>query len=419
MKILMLGWEYPPAISGGLGIAIQGIAEGLAHKGHEVSFLLPKKLKHHKSNSIQLIDASSQSIDPDYWMEFNEETSLLNETQLGSEIMAYMPSTIITKLSSRKEKKLSSEKRKEAEIELTGKYNNNLLSETGKYALLAVQLARKNDYDLVYCHDWPTFKAGKLIHTILGVDYVVHFHSTEYDRNGVFTHPIIIEQEKNGLTAAKNIFAVSEKTKQSILDHYEVKAKKVSVIPNATSTLSSKSTKGTQGKKTIAFIGRLTDQKSPGTFIDLARELISRGKDYDFLVVGEGYLMDTLIEKAKQLNLTGYIKFPGFITHDQVQELLSEVDLLICPSVSEPFGLIMLEALRKNVIVLASPGSGLSEFIPSIPQVDRWDIHNMATQAAMLVDDSEYKKTLLTQCQKEAKKLSWSRSVESIEKVLL
>ena len=143
-----------------------------------------------------------------------------------------------------------------------------------------------------------------------------------------------------------------------------MKAKKVSVIPNATSTLSSKSTKGTQGKKTIAFIGRLTDQKSPGTFIDLARELISRGKDYDFLVVGEGYLMDTLIEKAKQLNLTGYIKFPGFITHDQVQELLSEVDLLICPSVSEPFGLIMLEALRKNVIVLASPGSGLSEFIP-------------------------------------------------------
>ena len=414
----MLGWEYPPAISGGLGIAIQGIAEGLAQRGHEVTFFLPKKLKQHKSNAIKLIDASSQHIDLEFWSEVSEETTFFNETQLGSEVMTYMPAPIITRLSSKKPKNLSLKKRDEGEIELSGKYTDNLLAETGKYALLAVQQAQKKKYDLIYCHDWPTFKAGKLIHTILGINHVVHFHSTEYDRNGVFTHPIIVEQEKNGLTTAKNIFAVSQKTKQSIIDHYEIHDKKINVIPNATSVLSPNNTKGAQAKKTIAFIGRLTDQKSPGTFIDVARELISRGKDYDFLVVGDGYLMEPLIEKAKQLNLTGHIKFPGFISHDQVLELLPEIDLLISPSVSEPFGLIMLEAIQKNVIVLSSPGSGLSEFIPSIPQIDRWDIHNMATQAEMLVDDLAYKKTLLSQCQKEAKKLSWERSAESIEKVL-
>ncbi len=421
MRILMLGWEYPPSITGGLGIASQGIAESLAKLGHKVTFLLPKKKKEQKGEKVTVEDASNMKIEPDFWLESSESISEFSDTQLGSQVVTYMPPRVFSKLS----KKIKSEKNVKSKdlpevsaIKLTGKYDDGLLMETGKFALLAVQLASKKKFDLVYCHDWPTFKAGRLIKEMLGLRMAVHVHSIESERNGVFTNPVVIDEESKGIRTADLVFTVSDRTRSRIIDNYKAKKNKITVIPNAGPRLLPKKKTSTKKKPEIAFIGRFTDQKSPGTFIDIARELTSRGLDYDYVMIGGGYLHHDLVEKSKHLNLSDRLKFPGFLNHQEVLEAMGNIDLLIAPSNAEPFGLVMLEAILMEVPVISSPGSGLSEFIPEIPQADRWDIYNCTSLAEKLIEDKKYRSEIIEKCLKKARTLTWEKSGRMISEQL-
>ncbi len=414
MKILMLGWEYPPTITGGLGIASHGIAESLAEKGHQVTFLLPKKSPKQQSKHVRLVDASTMVVDPQFWVKTSESIKEIEDAELGSQVIAYMPPRVYTKLSTQVRIKKIEEPPKVPDVQLTGKYNDGLLNETGKFALLAVQYASEKNFDLVYCHDWPTFKAGRLIKEMLGKQLAVHVHSTEYERNGVFTNPIVIQEEGKGIRAANYVFAVSNQTRKTIVERYQVKKGKITVAPNAGPLIGFKKAGSKKRKPTLAFVGRFTDQKSPGTFIDIARELTSRGKDYEFVMIGDGYLYHDLTQKCRDLNLADRLKFPGFLSHQKVLESMGQIDLLVAPSNAEPFGLVMLEAILQEVPVISTPGSGLSEFIPELPQADRWDIYNSTSLAERLIEDQDYKRAVVSVCLKKAKSLTWARTAKII-----
>ena len=418
MKILMLGWEYPPSITGGLGIASHGIAESLAQVGHQVTFLLPKKDKKQQSKIVKLVDASSMAVDPQFWIKTSESVEEIEDAELGSQVIAYMPPTVYKKLSTQVKAKKAEEAPKVPDIQLTGKYDDGLLNETGKFALVAVQYAAEKKFDLVYCHDWPTFKAGRLIKEMLDKPLAVHVHSTEYERNGVFTNPIVIQEEGKGIRTADYVFAVSNQTRKTIVEKYQVKKGKVTVAPNAGPLINFKKAGGKKRKPTLAFVGRFTDQKSPGTFIDIARELTSRGKDYEFVMIGDGYLYHDLTQKSRDLNLSDRLKFPGFLSHQKVLESMGQIDLLIALSNAEPFGLVMLEAILQEVPVISSPGSGLSEFIPELPQADRWDIYNSTSLAQRLIEDQEYRNEVVSTCLKKARNLKWEKTAQIISETI-
>ena len=414
----MLGWEYPPSITGGLGIASHGVAESLAQLGHQVTFLLPKKDKKQQSKLVKLVDASGMRVDPNFWIKTRETVDEIEDVELGSQVIAYMPPKIYKKLTTRATKEKQGSLPEGSEITLTGKYDEGLLNETGKYALLAVQYAAEKKMDLVYCHDWPTFKAGRMVKEILGMPVAVHVHSTEYERNGVYTNPTVIHEEGKGINTADFVFAVSNQTRKTIIEKYKVKKGKITVTPNAGPLITFKKAPGKKKKPTLAFVGRFTDQKSPGTFIDIARERTSRGKDYEFIMIGDGYLYHDLVQKCRALNLSDRLKFPGFLSHQKVLEVMSQLDLLIAPSNAEPFGLVMLEAILQEVPVISSPGSGLSEFIQELPQADRWDIYNSTALAERLIEDKDYRSEVVNACLKKAKSLTWEKTAKIISETL-
>ncbi len=414
----MLGWEYPPKITGGLGVASQGIAEALADKGYKVSFLLPKKSRLQVSQHVKLMDASKIKPDLDYWKKKKTVTEIIQETELGTRLLPYLPpeTFVIAKEKQQTIEVLESTTESDLleNITLTGDYEGELATELLKYALIAVQVARKEKPKLIHAHDWITFRAGAMIKKTLKTPLYLHVHSTEYDRNGGYAQPFVIEEERKGFDTADHIFCVSHKLKNVICEKYGVEESKISVVPNAVK-LSAAEERPKSSPKTIAFIGRLTHQKSPFTFVDVARELHSRGNDFKYLVIGDGYLRDALEDRVKSSNFSNKFTFTGFLDREKVMRKLNEIDLLIMPSAAEPFGLVALEAVMKKIPVAAATGMGVAEFVPSIPQVDRWDHYNFIRMVEKLMKDKTYRKSVVENCLAEAKGLIWKKSAEIID----
>lgn len=416
----MLGWEYPPNITGGLGVASQGIAEALANTGHQITFLLPKKSKKQVSKVVKLMDASTVKPDFDFWKTKKVYTEILEEIELGTRVLPYLPAETfeiarqkqmaVEVLESTEESNLLEQ------ITLTGKYEADLGAELLKYAMIAVQVARTLKPTLIHAHDWITFRAGLMVKKSTGKPLVLHVHSTEIDRNSIHAQQFVVDEERAGFEGCDHILCVSERLKQTIVKSYHIAADKISVVPNAV-TLSETGQTPTETPKRMAFIGRLTQQKSPSTFIDLARDLTSRGHDFEYLIVGDGHMRAALEQRVSTSNFAEKVTFTGFMDRTAVMKLLGEIDLLIMPSAAEPFGLVALEAVMKKVPVAAASGMGILEFVPSIPHVDRWDHFSYIRLVEKLMADLSYRKTVTEKCYKEASKLSWEKSTEKIQKV--
>jgi len=413
MNILMLGWEYPPHITGGLGVASQGIAEALA-KQAEVTFLLPKKHKEQVSQKVTLIDLAELSKKPSIWNKKIKKTEIMEETSIGQTLVPYLPPILFTKTKSKSITTIELTPKQETallgKIKLTGSYEEDLLGQVSKYAFLATHFAKKRKYDFLHAHDWPTFKAAISLKKSLKIPLAIHIHSTEFERNGIFAQNTTIELEKEGIVAADIIFTVSKQTKDLISSRYGIDASKIKVIPNAVDLRSSPAQP--RKPKKIGFIGRFTHQKSPATFLDLARSLASKGLDFDYTMMGDGYLADELKNKANSLNLK--IKFTGFLTRQKLLKKLNTLDLLVVPSNAEPFGLVTLEAIMKKIPVAAAQGSGVAEFIPSLPQVDKWNHFEYVQLIEQLMTKQAYRQTVIDNCLSEASQLSWKRSAQEI-----
>lgn len=417
MKILKLGWEYAPKISGGLGVACQGLTEALAAAGHDVTMLLPKKTNGQVSKRVKLIDASRLEADFNLWKKKKEHIEVIREIEIGQYLVPYLPPQTFEIAKERQKIYTSYEETGESEllqqITLTGEYEGNLQAELLKYALLAVQVAQEGNYDLVHAHDWITFKAGIMIKKMLGVPFFAQMHSTEYDRNGVHAQPFIIKEEQEGLNSADHIFCVSQQLREIVASRYEVDPAKISIAPNA-SLLRPPAKEKTETPVNIAFIGRLTHQKSPASFIDIARDLTSKGHNFHYYVIGDGYLRSDLESKVAGSNFSDKITFTGFLNRKELLKKLADIDLLITPSAAEPFGLVILEAILKNIPVAAARGAGIAEFIPSLPQVERWDHYSYVKLVEKLMTNKDLRSYTIKKCREEAGKLSWKRTAKQV-----
>lgn len=419
MKVLMFGWEFPPHISGGLGTACYGMTKGLAGlKEVEVIFVVPKIRGDEYQSHVTLLGADQVQVIRKQ-IQFSDSDSKMEYYELRSELIPYLGSNEFYEL---KSNDISIEKRlvettEEGKIIFSGDYGRNLFQEIQYYAIVAETLAREIEFDVIHVHDWMTFPAGIAVRNSSGKPLVVHIHSTEFDRSGSNVNPAVCTIEREGLQAADQVFAVSDLTRNKIIDNYYIRPEKVITVYNAVepSELDGKVRFQEEFRiKTVSFLGRITMQKGPEYFIEAARLVLQKRRDIRFVMAGKGDLREAMIRLVAELNISDHFEFPGFLEAIQVTELFHASNVFVMPSVSEPFGIVALEAMQAGLPVVISKQSGVSEILKNAIKVDYWDSQSMAEAIITLLDDSGVGNKLSKAGKKEVSKLVWRNTALQI-----
>ena len=400
MKVLMFGWEFPPINSGGLGVACQGIVEGLVGNGQQVYLVLPKvtgEMKSLTSNDFQILSA-------------HESGGIMKTIEVPSGL--YSPYTNAEHYQKFIEE--LTDKNAQAPANLYGK---NLFEEVYRYAAQASVYAKKVPHDVIHTHDWLTAEAGIQAKKISGEPMVMHVHATEFDRSGDNVNQRVYDMEKRGMTHADRIIAVSEFTKKLLMKHYGVKEWKIDVVHNAVQpnfTTYHKSHHINHTDKIVLFLGRMTMQKGPDYFLQMAKRVLEVVKRVKFVMAGDGDMMEQVVGMAVNLGIERNVLFSGFLKGNEVERAYASADLYVMPSVSEPFGLTPLEAIRNGAPVLISKQSGVSEVIKNALRVDFWDVDEMANQVVAALRYPALKHTLNEQAKKEVDRMSWHKQAKKI-----
>ncbi len=377
----MFGWEFPPHIAGGLGTACLGLTKGLAKQGVEVLFVMPKASGDEDQSAAKIINASDvetlfNQVDiAEYWKN-------INFMEIGSNLIPYMdPETFEKEVS----KQLKYGKQNERigfknKYNFSGKYGANLMEEVARYAMVAATIARQQQFDVIHAHDWLTYAAGIAAKRVSGKPLVIHVHATEYDRSGENVNRLVYDLERKGMLEADRVITVSNWTRNIVINRYGIDPAKVTTVHNAVDFQSYSDMNVERGvkEKVVTFLGRITYQKGPEYFIEAAHKVLKAYPNVRFVMAGSGDLMNRSIRRVARLKMATHFHFTGFLRGQDVQKMFAHSDVYVMPSVSEPFGISPLEAMRSGVPTIISKQSGVAEVLKHAIKVDFWDVDALA-----------------------------------------
>ncbi|MFC1781749.1 glycosyltransferase family 4 protein [Planctomycetota bacterium] len=417
MKIFMLGWEFPPFISGGLGTACYGLTRAMDQLGLEVTFVLPKLVEGKYATHVNLLTPASKKTS--YSVKYNELKNVKFHT-ISSPLQPYTEQEIyqhrIEESLRQKHITYSEHSLSSAQPVKSTDYSTDMYTEVHRYAAITAELSQYEQFDIVHAHDWMTYPAGIAVSAISGKPLVVHVHSTEFDRSGEHVNQTIYDIERQGMERADKVIAVSHFTRNIIISRYGISGDKVEVVYNGVerngnwNTLDS--TGITKDEKIVLFLGRITMQKGPEYFLHAAKKVLEVMDNVKFVMAGSGDLMHRSIELAAELNIGQKVLFTGFLRGEDVQKIYKMADLYVMPSVSEPFGIAPLEALDNDVPVIISKQSGVSEVLMHALKVDFWDVTEIANKIIAVLKYPPLQMTLRSHGNFEVRKLRWSDSAE-------
>ena len=405
----MFGWEFPPHISGGLGTACYGLVKGLVHHKEDVIFVVPK-LWGDEEPLADFVNASDVTID------YREKRFMniwknLTYLEVSSLLVPYLGPEEFKKYSdyALHDRTDVDESIFSTKFEFSGKYGKDLMQEVSRYALVAAQIAKDKEHDIINAHDWLYFPAGIAAKQISGKPMVAHVHATEFDRSGESVNQVVYDIEHAGMHAADHIVAVSQLTKNTIINKYGIPEHKVSVLHNAVLDASIITTSYTKHvpEKIVTFLGRITFQKGPEYFVEAAKKVIERDPNVRFVMAGSGDLLNRMIDRVAELRIADRFHFTGFLKGDDVDHMYAISDVYVMPSVSEPFGISPLEAVRHNTPVIISKQSGVAEVLVNAIKVDFWDVDSMADAMFALLHYEGISRMFKDLGTEELKKLKW------------
>ena len=431
-KVLMLGWEFPPLINGGLGVACYGISKALS-KHLDLTIVLPKtspddqQIPHVKLIGLNHLNASEV---------FHEELQFekSRKEQLDQEIKGIVEATVDPYYQYSTTTKTDAQKISK-EIEHISKdvisledispdflevfkskevYGEDVIQKVILYAKYAEKLSKSIDFDVIYAHDWMTFLAGVAIKQITGKPLVVHVHALDYDRVGSHSRGWIYDVEKYGMQNADRVIPVSKYTAEVITTHYGIDASKIYPVHNGAIEVESFKEVKKIPEKLVLFLGRVTHQKGPENFMEIASKVFEAYPKVRFVVAGTGDKLKRLIEKGAYRNIGHKFHFTGFLDKDKVNRLLSMTDVYCMPSVSEPFGLSALEAAQFGIPTVLSKQSGVSEVLEGALTADFWDVNLMAEHIVSLLESKKLANQLVAKNKKNLQYLTWDHSAEKI-----
>jgi glycogen(starch) synthase len=421
MKVLMFGWEFPPHITGGLGTACYGMTKGLLKQGAEVLFVVPKAYGDEDQQAVRLINASDVSIDFQD-TEFRNFAKNFTYLEVGSNLVPYLDPEEFKKITheTKTEKKLRKKSVLDHKYEFSGKYGQNLMEEVSKYALIGGAIAAQNDFDVIHAHDWLTYYAGIAAQRVSGKPLVVHIHATEFDRTGEHVNNLVYDIEKSGMMAADRVIAVSNLTRNIVIERYGIDENKVFTVHNAIDPPENAEILAVNKalkEKVVTFLGRITFQKGPEYFIEVAHKVLQKDRNVRFVMAGSGDMLNNMIRRVAQLKIADRFHFTGFLKGEAVDHMFALSDVFVMPSVSEPFGLVPLEAMRTNVPVIVSKQSGVAEVLKHAIKVDFWDVDGMADAIYGILHYKALSTMFIKHGKEEVDNLKWEYAARKIMEV--
>lgn len=417
----MFGWEFPPHITGGLGTACFGMTKGLAKNGVEVLFVVPKAHGDEDQSSVRLLNASEVTINIDheadrsYW-------DRVQYMEIGSNIIPYVGPE---QYASMVEEYRHATKGFQGSVfapryEFSGKYGANLMEEVARYALVGSSLATKYDFDIIHAHDWLTYSAGVAAKETTGKPLVVHMHATEFDRSGENINTDVFAIEKRGMEMADMVITVSDWTKKIVIEKYGINPDKIVTVHNAVEpsdkSLDEYERSGLKNK-VVTFLGRITYQKGPEYFVEAAHKILQVDPDIHFVMAGTGDMLNKMVRRVAQLKMGANFHFTGFLKGNDVDQMFAMTDVFVMPSISEPFGIVPLEAMRLNVPVVISKQSGVSEVVKHALKVDFWDINGLADAIYGLCKYKAVSDIFRKEGKEEVDNLKWEYASKKIKAV--
>jgi glycosyltransferase involved in cell wall biosynthesis len=422
MKVLMFGWEFPPHISGGLGTACYGLTKGLTELNDvEICFVVPKAYGDENPSSMKLIGANQVPISKKE-IQFNDLQKKIDYYEVESGLIPYVGEEEFWNL---KQNKYSKELRfiqtdDNYRIDFSGDYGPGLMEEIWKYAMVSEIIARDNQFDIIHAHDWLAYPAGMAAKRISGKPLVVHVHATDFDRSGGSVNPRVYAIEREGMEVADRIIAVSKLTKNTIIEKYGIPEEKVKVVYNAVESVFDDETvfpeKGIN-EKIVTFLGRITMQKGPEYFIEAASLVLKKMNNIRFVMAGSGDLMNSMVTHVAELGITDKFHFTGFLKGNDVTQMLQMTDVFVMPSVSEPFGIVPLEAMQSKVPVIISKQSGVAEILENTIKIDFWDTYAMADAIYALLNYQALSEHFKEKGKNEVDNLKWINSARKVTEV--
>lgn len=379
----MLGWELPPHNSGGLGVACLNLSKSLAKMGADIDFVVPYEAEHH--------------------LEYMKVLSAMNIDPLIRYGGAY--------------------ESKEIEVK---KFHH-----TKTQQVLSIRDIQKNycefvqrylmefKPDVVHAHDWLTYEAGILAKKNFGIPLIAHVHATEFDRGGANGgNPLIHQIEYEGLVWADKIIAVSQATKNIIVERYGIPPSKIDVAYNGWtmpdddyhfdgSSYQYLENLKKKGYTIVSTVGRFTLQKGLFHLMRAAARAISIHPKMVFLFAGDGEQKEQLMRMSADLGISQNVIFTGFIRGKQLRDIYSISDIFVMSSVSEPFGLTALEAAHHGNALIVTKQSGVGEVLHSIVRYDFWDEDKLAGALVNIAESPALVNSLRDGIKHEYARISW------------
>ncbi|MEO1584869.1 MAG: glycosyltransferase [Planctomycetota bacterium] len=454
MRVLMLGWEFPPFIAGGLGTACHGLTRALDRMAQDVMFVLPRSADGWSGSRVRVvgpnvIQQATLGAAPD--PSGGGDTFRVIEGQIDGFSRATfvgIPANLSSPYPgfadpSQRPDASAAIRAAGAQSEVTPReiealsaagvptpspapsaqggagegYSGDMQRDCETYAQMLVRYATAERFDVIHAHDWMTFPAGMALSRASSRPMVAHVHSTEFDRSGDNINQRVYDIERRGMHAAVRVIAVSRLTKSICVERYGINPDKIDVVYNGVEREDQQPAPGAQIESTdkiVLFLGRITMQKGPEYFVRAARRVLDRYENVKFVVAGSGDMALRMIEEAAALGIGHKVLFTGFLRGKDVDRVFQMADCYVMPSVSEPFGIAPLEAMRNDVPVIISKQSGVSEVLTHALKVDFWDIDEMANKVIAVLRHPPLSQTLRQHGPMELRGLTWDGAAQRV-----
>ena len=417
-KILMLGWEFPPLFSGGLGVVTKNLAQALVKQGCDITLVLPQFItqqiiEHQQDPGVPLLTFRDQ---------YHYESSV---KILGVETLIYTPYMNAQQYKEIFKNHKNTTKKTRKELPSGTLYGENLWEEIQRFAAEVVALTADRHFDLVHAHDWITAETAIQLKIQRGIPYVIHIHATEVDRTGkTETESEVFKREKYAMEFADKVVTVSQYTKRILVETYGIDPEKIEVVYNAYEA-KSKQTEAEKNKYWpkdksqfwVLFIGRVTLQKGPDYFIEAAKKVIPHAKNVHFFIAGDGDMLPTIKDKIVEYGIQDNVHCVGFLPPEKRDALYMFADACVVPSVSEPFGLTAIEVIDNCTPLIISKNCGANEIIGHKLEVDFWDTERMAEYILALRNYPELRRTLREKAMQNRARLTWDAQAARVREI--
>jgi glycosyltransferase involved in cell wall biosynthesis len=417
----MLGWEFPPAFTGGLGVACYNIVKALSTRAN-VHLIVPYASERNDIDNLEITGLNRAEL------EFTDEKTAREfqpffMSRVSVKLSAYPAFETATKFFTRRETDesaatmISSWSDVSSYFERPTLYGEDILQRIQLFAITVRELTASRKFDIIHAHDWPTFHAAIQLKHDSHKPLVLHVHSLETDRSGEKTRNEIYAIERAAMEEADRVIAVSEYTKKEIIAHYAIDERKIEVARNgAEATVPSRFRKKA-GEKWVTFVGRITFQKGPQFLVETAKKLIRVYPNVRFIIAGNGDLFPSLVHEVARQRLGRHFSFTGFRSREKIKDLLATSDAYFMPSVSEPFGLSAVEAVQQGTASVISKRSGAAEVLTNALRADFWDTDRFANYLYGILRYPKLKRAIESRSRQDIEHLNWSNTTDKIMNV--